>query len=81
MELSDWLALPHDTLCGRGCGCGCHNAKISLFCTSKSSVTAAYFRLLVSNLLSLHVQLPQTKAAFSRHKYSVTLRRWKGKNK
>ena len=71
MELSDWLALSHDTLCGRGCGracgcargCDCHNAKISLFYASKSSLTASYFRLIVSNLLSLHVQLPQTKAA------------------
>ena len=76
MELSDWLALSHDTLCGRGCGwaCGCarHNAKISLFCASKFSLTASYFRLIVSNLLSLHVQLPQTKAAFPAPKYCDT---------
>ena len=51
MELSNWLALSHDTLCGRGwswaCGCArgcdCHNAKISLFCTSKSSLTPLFW--------------------------------------
>ena len=73
MELSDWLSLSHDHLCGRGCacacGCDCHNAKISLFCTSKVSLIASYFCLIVSNLLSLQVQLPQTKAAFPAPKY------------
>ena len=34
--------------------------------------TASYFRLIVSNLLSLHVQLPQTKAAFPAPKYCDT---------
>ena len=64
--ISDWLALSHDTLCGRGwawaCACtyDCHS-KISLSSVSKSSLTASYFCLTVSNLLSLHVQLPQTK--------------------
>ena len=74
MELFDWLAVSHDTLRGRGCGwaCACHNAKISLFCASKSSLTASYFRLIVSNLLSLHVQLPHTKAAFPAPKYCDT---------
>ena len=64
------------TLCGRGCGwacaCDCHS-KISLSCISKSSLTASYFRLIVSNLLSLHVQLPQTKVAFSAPNYCDTL--------
>ena len=59
--------------CGWACACACAcvrlNAKISLFCASKSSLTASYFRLVVLNLLSLHVQLPQTKAAFPAHKY------------
>ena len=78
IELSDWLALSHDTLCGRGCGwacvcgCDCHNAKTSLFRASKSSLTASYFRPIVSNLLSLHVQLPQRKAAFAAPKYCDT---------
>ena len=77
MELSDWLALSHVTLCGRGCGsascaCDCNTAKISLFCASRSSLTASYFRLIVSNLWSLHVQLPQTKAAFPAPEYCDT---------
>ena len=55
--------------CGWACACARHNAKISLFCASKSSLTTSYFRLIVSNLLSLHVQLPQTKAAFPAPKY------------
>ena len=49
-----------------------HNAKISLFCASKSSLTASYFRLIMSNLLSLHVELPQTKAGFPAPKYCDT---------
>ena len=32
----------------------------------KSSLTASYFCLIVSNLLSLYVQLPQTKSSLSR---------------
>ena len=58
-----WLSL---------CLCLCRNAKISLFCTSKSSLTASYFCLIVLNLLSLHVQLPQTKATFPAPKYCHT---------
>ena len=42
------------------------------FCAAKSSLTASYFRLIVSNLLSLHVQLPQTKAACPTPKYGDT---------
>ena len=73
LELSDWLALSPGTFCGRGCGwaCACHS-KISLSCASKSSLTASYFRLIVSNLLSLHVQLPQTKVAFPAPNYCDT---------
>ena len=58
-----WLSL---------CLCPPYNAKISLFCASKSSLTASYFRLIVSNLLSLYVQLSQTKAAFPAPKYCDT---------
>ena len=42
-------------------------------CTSKFSLIASYFCLIVSNLLSLRVQLPQTKAAFSAPKYCESL--------
>ena len=48
-------------------------SKISLSCASKSSLTASYFHLIVSNLLGLHVQLPQTKVAFPTPKYCDTL--------
>ena len=75
LELSDWLAQSPDTLCGRGCGCACAcdcYSKISLSCASKSSLTASCFRLIVSSLLNLHVQLPQTKAAFPVPNYCDT---------
>ena len=47
-------------------------AMIYLFCASKSSLTASYFRRIVSTLFRLHVQLPQTKAAFPAPKYCDT---------
>ena len=76
MELSDWLALSHDTLygCGYGWACACarHNARILFSAPLKSSLTASYFRLIMSNLLSLHLQLTQTKAAFPTPKYCDT---------
>ena len=74
----------HLTVCGRSCGwacdctCDCHS-KISLSCASKSSLTASTFCLMVSNLLSLHVQLPTDKSSLFPLPITVTLCRPKGK--
>ena len=70
LELSDWLTLSPDTLCGCGCGwacaCDCHR-KISLSCDSKSSLTASYFCLIVSNLsIKLACATATDKSSLSR---------------